>query len=223
MDLSFLNNINLGEAEVSQPREGNRVSLQPEKGDIKVFRNGRIYFSDEFRAKVSGGGIDFVDSRKWGMYPEGAPDLVFICIVPKEKIEDKAISQKVAAKIDVRQESTKSPIASVRDRLIPMLKEIYGANTEASSMELKVVENAPLTKTSGIYSIPKVVSSGEHKGEDDSVRRENVTFYPLVLVETNPVIEDDGEARDAAQEENFAKSPADFTQGELFPERPVDE
>ena len=65
MDLSFLEGINLGEAQGGTTGGGGKkVNLQPEKGDIKVFRNGRIYFSDAFKAKLNGGGIDFLDSRK---------------------------------------------------------------------------------------------------------------------------------------------------------------
>ena len=219
MDLSFLNDINLGEAKVSaQSTGGKKVNLQPEKGDIRVFRNGRIYFSDEFRALVNEGGIDFVDSRKWNMYPSNAPKhVVFMCIVPKEKLDDKKLAQKVAAKLDVRQESTTSPIAAVRDRLIPMLKDIYGVDTEAPFFELKMVQDTFIVKRdeegnpkkNAIYTIPKIVSSGENKGEDTYVRRENVTFYPLIVVETEPVIVDD-----AAQEANI--SPADDQQDTPF-------
>jgi len=197
-NLNFLKNVKLLDAAVkpSKRQSGNNL---PTEGDIKIFSNGKIYYSPEFRAKVGQGGIDFIDSRKWSMYPKDAPQhCVFVCIVPD------LTNNKIAAKVDVRQESTNSPISSVKNTIVPMLWDIYSLSPDKTSVELKLDLESALTHPSEIYHIPKVISTGDAKGMPTYARREKVVFYPaLPLVEEPEIIQEDCEQE---EEEEFVEN-----------------
>ena len=60
MDLSFLKDVKL--KDVEKTTRVTRTEMFPTNGDIKIFRNGRIFYSYHFRDKVGEGGIDFIDS-----------------------------------------------------------------------------------------------------------------------------------------------------------------
>jgi len=157
----------------------------PVTGDIKVFKNGSIFYSKEFAAKVGKDGLDFVNSVDWTMYAPaieaGAPELVFIAIT---SLED----PKLSAKVDVRTRKSDDTgaVAGVRKNLIPMLVELYDLNPEFKSVELQVMfDNEVPASENNIYYIPKTFTSGAKKGENDSVRRENTIFWPLVIAEAD--------------------------------------
>jgi len=184
LNLEFLHDVNLKNVEKTATRVVG-INQFPTTGDIKVFRNGKIFFSEDFRIKVGDGGLDFVDSRKWNEYPTDVPQqLVFLCIVSDLS------NLKLAAKVDVREESTNAPKAAVKKVLIPLLTELYNLDPNFSSVELKVNYDTALINDKGIYHIPKVVSSGKDKGEDTYTRRENVTFWPLTIIENEATVEE---------------------------------
>lgn len=223
LDLSFLKDVTIQEVERTRATKGG--NNYPSSGDMKVHRSGKLFFSESLRTKLSdvsgfqeeefvkgvtekgtlAYGIDVVDSRKWNLYPKNASqDLVFVCLTP-------LVNPKLSAKVDIRQESVNAKIAAVEKSLIPMLQEIYGISTDFSSVELEIKWDMPLTNEKGIYQIPKVISGGERAGEDTYVRRENVTFYPLVPVVSDnattveEVVEATVEVEDAQTEINWPK------------------
>ncbi len=172
--LDALKDLKLGEVLPSPVRVTGQV--KPVEGDIKIYRNGRIYFSDEFKAKVDKSGLDFIDSRPWTLYPDNAEDnYIFMCITPMG-------NPKTSAKVTVPRESNKTPMSGVSSVLIPLLIDLYGLDKDFGSVELDVEFGFPVTNDSGIYNIPKVISRGDAKGELKTVRRENVTFYPITIV-----------------------------------------
>jgi len=184
MNLKFLNNPDF-KLETVEKAVTRSINLQPENGgDIRIHRNGKIVYSDEFRAKVGEGGLDFIDSRQWSLYPKNAQEhLIFLCIVSD-------LTAKHSAKVDVRKESVNSPSTAVKNHLIPLMRDLYTLNPDFNSVELKVNYDFPVTNEEGVYNIPKVVSSGSAKGENTYTRRENVTFYPVTLVKNAEITED---------------------------------
>jgi hypothetical protein len=70
-----------------------------------------------------------------------------------------------------------------------MIGAAYGidwANTEF--VDLKLVEDKPMVAANGIYSIPKLISTGEKKGQPTWIRRENLNVCPLIVVNVEAAI-----------------------------------
>lgn len=204
-NLDALKNVTL--ETVIKPTKVAKVKT-PKIGDIKVFKNGSIFYSEEFHKHVMDSGLDFINATEWNMYKKqlevGAPKCVFICITPLSE-------PKLSAKVDVR---TRKPedtgvVAGVKKNLIPMLQELYGLDSEFDSVELKVNFDYALPESeNNIYYIPKAIVSGADKGKPDSVRRENVTFWPLTIVSTDPEVIPEAEiAEEVVSEEVVTEVP----------------
>ena len=203
---NLLQNVEL-EAIPEGKKGGASVDKKPVVGDIKIAKNGRIYFSDEFKAKLIAPdkdadgndiylkGIDFIDSRNWGMF-NAEQDLVFVCF---PELED----SKLCSRVDVRKESINSPMTAVKEQLIPMLIELYGLDEDFAWIELSIVWDTAITHPSGVYSIPKIGSKGADKGKITHKRRENVSFFPLILIETAVEAEEGASEETSSDEETI--------------------
>ncbi len=225
MDLSFLNDVTIPDGKKGPSGGGKKVESQPTKGDIKIFKNGRIFYSDDLKAKVADGGVDFIDSSKWTILKDVMPEgkhIMFICITPKYKDEkgevDKSTNLKLAAKVDVKKEGK---IVAVTNDIIPSLEALYNLEEEFGSTELSIVWNQPFTNKNGIYNIPKIVSGGDRKGEPTTVRRENVIFYPVVFTEGVSETTPDDEVSNTAPEGEHEKTAVEST-GDTTPDLSLD-
>lgn len=214
MNLDFLSNVTLDPvAKKAAPKRTSVPSL-PESADLRVFPNGKVYPSKAFAEKfalefvpkvnvanegaepileVQGNGLDIFSTLSWGMMASarqaGALESEFLCIVCVPKI---------AAKVDMwsstKYDEEGQPKASVftqgintfsKKQLVPMLAETYGVDWDNTVyVDLSVVHDTPIVSESGVYHIPKIVSTGAKKGEATYIRRENVTVNPLVVTET---------------------------------------
>jgi len=199
MDLSFLKDVKLEAIKTATAKVRTIVPKLPVEADLRLFANGTVFPSEafatefdlEFRTKsndvVLGNGLDIIPSTKWGMIQGKLPiDLVFIAAVPK-----------VAAKVDLwastKYDETGEPKASVFTQgmstfskavLLPMLTEIYDIDWDvAEYVDFSVVRDQVISNETGIYHLPKVVSTGQHKGEDTYIRRENLTICPLIVAD----------------------------------------
>jgi hypothetical protein len=212
MDLSFLKDVKLEVVIKATPKQKISTPKLPTEADLRVFSNGKVYPSEafakeydlEFKPKVTlaevaaegeeptvivGNGLDIFTSKKWGMIMGQLPtELVFVTAVPKS-----------AAKVDLWASTkydgdTNTPKASVflqgvstfsREVLVPMLADIYEIDWEtAEYVDFNVSREDIVASENSIYHLPKVVSTGQHKGEDTYVRRENLTICPLIVVHT---------------------------------------
>lgn len=202
--LSFLKNIKLqpnAAVKTVASRTAAGTSKNPEKADIRIFRNGSVYPSAALAAKCNlqyahkdakpedkGNGFDVFSSGDF-LNTKGLPKedrCIFIALVPK-----------AAGKVDLfanatynEDGTTKSDVltqgaATVGKEILEAIKDVYGIELKEgqSYMDLKVISDSPFTTDDNIYFIPKKVSRGEKKGEVTMVRREDLTLYPLVPVE----------------------------------------
>jgi hypothetical protein len=209
MDVSFLKDIKLEPVSKAAPKTRVSVATLPEVGDLRVFKNGKVYpseafateFNLEFQPKVNiasegeepvfdvvGNGLDIFSSTNWGMIKGKLPqEVMFLAAVPKT---DAKVDMWASTKYD----DDNNPKASVftqgantfsKDRLLPMLTEIYGIDWDkVDYVDMEVVRDTPIVSESGIYLLPKVVSTGSKKGEATYIRRENLTVCPLVIAST---------------------------------------
>lgn len=206
MNLDFLKDVEVEAIKKSAPKGKTSVPSLPTEADLRVFPNGKVFPSEAFAAKMNlefqarknvapegedpqlevvGNGLDIFRSSEWGML-KGAleQEVLFMCTVPK-----------ALAKVDMwgstKYEEDGSPKASVltqgantfaKKRLVPMIAEVYGINwDEALFVDLSFNEEYPIVSPTGIYHLPKIVSTGEKKGTATYIRRENLTICPLVV------------------------------------------
>lgn len=225
-NLSFLSNITL-EPVVKVKTVKTPKALLPETADLRVFASGRIYPSEAFAKKhnlefgprielangksvPSGNGLDIFRGTEWEMIKAQLPagtDVLFIAVVPKAE-----------AKVDLwgscRYDENGVPKSSVftqgvttfsKERLVGMIEEVLGVTWEAVEyVDLVVDETIVMKSPNNLYYLPKLVSSGENKGQDDIARRENLVVNPLVLATDVPsVTKDTPELEDAKDAEDI--------------------
>ena len=186
----------------------------PIEADLRVFANGKCYPSKDFATKaqlqfqpkinvapegaepqfeVVGNGLDIFSSIDWGMMDAarkaGALESELLCV---------AVVPKSAAKVDMwastKYDENQEPKADVfeqgsstfsKGRLLELITVTYGVNwDEVEYVDLSIVEDSPIVSSTGVYHIPKVVSTGQNKGEATYIRRENLTICPLVISHT---------------------------------------
>jgi hypothetical protein len=205
MDLSFLKDVKLEVVKKVAPKAKTSVPKLPTDADLRVFPSGRVYPSVAFAAEyelefvpkialvegeeptvIVGNGLDIFSSKKWGMIMGKLPEeLVFITAVPKSAAK---VDLWASTKYDVDNNLPKASVflqgASTfsKDILVPMLADIYAINwAEVEFVDFKIARDMVIPSENGIYHLPKVVSTGQHKGEDTYIRRENLTICPLVV------------------------------------------
>jgi hypothetical protein len=225
MDLSFLSNVEVQAPEKKERKGRTSINTVPAEGaDIRVFGNGKMYPSQAFADKhalefvpketvevegkdpktvVVGNGLDIFSSSSWGMI-NIEQEVIFLAVVPKS-----------APKVDVwnstKYDEDGNPKASVftqgvntfaKTRLVPMLATSYGVDWDkVDYVDLQVVETQPIVSPTGVYAIPKIVSTGERKGEADYVRRENINVCPVIVVEATEATDTAGATQEDAGED----------------------
>ena len=223
MNFDFLNNITLEAVETKKTTKKVTVKLPPNNVDLRVFANGKIYPSEAFAKRhsldfsprvtitipedntsktiVQGCGLDIFKSEDWHMWPKEAPSLLFAAIVPKSE-------PKVALWGSCQYDTEGAPKSSIMTQgtntfsktiLLDYLKDVLNVVWEATEfVDLKMADTAvPSPNDSGVFYLPKTVTSGPRKGEPDAVRREGISIFPLVLAEK----ETEENAEEVVQEE----------------------
>lgn len=209
MSLEFLKNISLAQNAVVKSavaKTRTAASRNPEKADLRVYKDGSMYpsvalvandnlqFTDK-EAADKGNGYDVFRSDQWPNTQHLPKDqrVIFIALVPKDspkvdlfgatKYDDEG-----KPKADVLTQGSKT----VGEDLLVWLSEIYGVTPgEKGYIDLTFVRDAPFTLEDRIYFLPKPIRKGDKKGEIQLIRRENLTLFPLVP--TALVEEDQGE------------------------------
>jgi hypothetical protein len=208
MNFDFLNNITLEAVETKKTTKKIIVKLPPNNVDLRVFANGKIYPSEAFAKKyeldfsprvtvtaddgstktiVQGCGLDIFKSEDWHMWPKEAPSLLFATVIPKSE-------PKVALWGSCQYDTEGAPKSSIMTQgtntfsktiLLNYLKDVLNVVWEATEfVDLVMAETAvPSPNDSGVFYLPKTVTSGPRKGEPDAVRREGISIFPLVLAE----------------------------------------
>lgn len=252
MDLSFLSDVKLEAVKKVAPKGKLQTPKLPEKADLRLFANGGIYPSKTFAAKhdlefipktakegddkatiINGNGLEVFSSKEWGMLQGKLPQEVIFC----------APVAKSLAKVDMwastKYDENNQPKASVftqgintfaKKRLVPMVTEIYGINwDEVEYVDLTVVEEQVISSENGLYHLPKIVSTGEHKGKADYIRRENITICPLIVSSTQPKVAIDALASDeqpdldeSSEDVNESKEVKDESSGKEDAEKDVE-
>ena len=197
MDVSFLKDIKLEAVVKSAPKSRSAAPTLPENADLRVFKNGKVFPSKAFAERaelefvtkvdgiVSGNGLDIFSSLDWGMIQGKLPqEVMFLATVPKS-----------LAKVDMwastKYDESGTPKASVftqgsntfaKTQLVPMLAAVYAIDWEVTDyVDLEVVQDSPIVSPTGVYHLPKKVTTGKYKGESTYIRRENLNICPLVV------------------------------------------
>lgn len=203
MDLSFLKNVEV--KEVAIKAKAVRIGLEktPVAGaDFRVYKNGRIFthpdtaakwdlefgpkavYEDDGKEITVGNGLDVFSSADWQMI-QTPEELLFVAIVPREG----------NAKIDIYGSTTYNEDGTNKrsidnntistfgaDVLVDLLANVYGVNWEtAEYVDLVMNTEFQIKAPKEVYSIPKVVSRGEKKGEPVFVTRKNISVFPLTV------------------------------------------
>jgi hypothetical protein len=229
MNFDFLNNITLEAVETKKTTKKVTVKLPPNNVDLRVFANGKIFPSEAFAKRydldfsprvsvtnqedgsvktvVQGCGLDIFQSADWHMWPKDAPALLFAAVVPKSQ-------PKVALWGSCQYDEEGAPKSSIMTQgtntfsktiLLDYLKDVLNVVWEATEfVDLKMADTeVPSPNDSGVFYLPKTVSSGNRKGEPDAVRREGISIFPLVLVEKEDTVgeveENDAEDKEQAE------------------------
>lgn len=205
MDLSFLTDVKLEAVKKAAPKGRTVIPKLPETADLRLFANGRVYPSKTFAeraglefmpkeitevegntiATIVGNGLEIFSSKDWGMIKgQLSQELIFCAPVPKAL-------PKVDMWASTKYNEDNKPKASVftqgvntfaKERLVPMVADIYGVNWEETEyVDFKVVEDSVMVSPNNLYHLPKIVSTGKDKGKSDYIRRENLTVCPLVI------------------------------------------
>jgi len=226
MDLSFLNDVELEAVKKTATKKKSTYEL-PTEADIRVYATGKIFPSQKFaddnsleyqprlvdaegNITIVGNGIDLFSSKDWGMIKGNLPqEVLFVAVLPKNE-------PKVSLFGSTKYDEDNNPKNSVFAQgggtfgvnvMLPTLTEVYGVDwTKTLYVDLKTVEQ-PIVSPTGIYHIPKVVSTGKKKGESTYVRRENITVNPLVISHTEPNVIDGNPTEAPAILEGTAPDP----------------
>lgn len=238
MDLSFLKTVEV--IEVATKAKAARVSLEKtpvEGADLRVYKNGRIFphpstvekFSLEFGPKQEveingktklitvGNGLDIFNSNDWQMI--SSPEtLLFVAIVPREgnaKIDVYASTTYEEDGTNKRSVYNNTISTFGADVLLDELATVYGVDWETVEyVDLCINTDFQIKAPRDVYSIPKVVSRGEKKGEAVFITRNNIEVYPLTpfVAKSNQVDLEDSIAEIEA--ENLAKAEVEIEEEE---------
>ena len=205
VNLNFLKNVKLKPIEVLAPTKRIRVPKLP--GDdvsLRVFANGKIYPSKAFAKEMDleyqdrkelsdgsyaiyGNGLDIFSSKQWDMYPDNAEEhYLFAAVVPKAFAKVSVFSSTKYQEDNTPKNSvlTQGFSAFTKTELLDMLTDVYGINWDIKEYVDLVFVNSPVESETGIYHIPKLVTSGKKKGEHTFIRRDKIDICPLVPKET---------------------------------------
>lgn len=192
----FLNDINLApnEAKTASRPVGVKLSTVPDGADIRILSSGAVFphfdliteFDLEYRRKDAEGtgfGFDVIDSREWKNTRHLGAAFLLIAAAPKN-----------AGNVDLfdkcrYDKNTGDPMVSVIEQgsnsygteLLALLEEVYGITPGIKGyVDVKFVREKPLTLEDGVYYIPKKMTKGDGKGQYKTVKRENLTLFPLI-------------------------------------------
>jgi len=202
LDLSMLSNVTLVVPE--KKLTPNKVGKNPTDNDIRVYANGSVFPSEDFAKKfmlrfaieedeVPGNGMDVFSSKDWPMITL-QKDILFGAIVPKNDPKVDLFAK--VGKIDGKPAKTVLEVANNtfgKTTMLRLLADTYGVDwSKTKYVELSLSLDHKMESPSGEFWIPKVISRGARKGEQEIVIRKQAHVFPLIVkhVEEIPVPEE---------------------------------
>ena len=217
MNLDFLKNVKLEAVAKTAKTAKVPVVKLPTEADLRVFANGKVYPSTGFAAQhelqfvpkvqvgenagepvmeIVGNGLDIFSSLDWGMLSAartaGALEEEFLCIVVVPK-RDAKVDMWASTKYDEANEPkadvfTQGASTFSKGRLLEIITSTYSINwDEVEYVDFTMAEDSPIPSPTGVYTIPKVVSTGAKKGQPTYIRRENINVCPLVVAKIETI------------------------------------
>jgi hypothetical protein len=184
-------------------------------------------------ATKGGNGFDITDSRKWTNTAKNPNAVLFISAVAKSspkvdlfgsctyyKTGDDIPEGKKAG--DAKSSVVDQGPVTFGKQLIVMLREVYNLDVTTSTdeegnevsednlfgksnfVDLFIAEDHGVTLPDGIYWLPKTITKGDNKGQQDVQRRENITMYPLVVFKEEYVTNEITTAHEVTEEESVS-------------------
>lgn len=206
-DFSFLNNIELSEVSPKQQGRAKRADNNPADADLRVFPTGEIYpslalieeFGLEYQKEGSDdiqNGFDLIDSKLWGMLPEGTPRFLAIATVAKGEARKPMLFGKFRSKDGKPTHSVgEQGSTSSGNLLLTYLETVLEVEMgDLPYIDLNIVREHKISSANGIYNLPYTQQKGDDAGTVKSIRRENCEIYPLVVaVEAELPVEEEVE------------------------------
>lgn len=185
---SFLGSLKLIDTgRIRAPKTNN-----PEGLLIRIFADGIVYPSQELVDRfdlnyknssdtTDGNGFDIVDTQYWKPL-QAYPRMIMFGVTPKKEgkvdlFATTRYNEDGTPKGDVMKQGSAS------ETLLNLVKELGWLTEEQTYANLRIVTEHPFKTEDGIAYIPKIIERGGKKGEKDYKRRDNVTFYPVELIE----------------------------------------
>lgn len=202
-NFSFLDNLELSEVNSAPGRVAKKAPLNPENADLRLFKDGSLYpstklvaeFNLEYLAEDAEGvenGFDLIDSKIWGMLPEGTPRFLAIATVSKHEARKPMLFGKARKKDgkpvqSVLEQGSTASGNQLAEYAEEVLNVTFGDDQEY--MDFNILREHKIASANGVYNFPYVQKKGEAAGTIKSVRRENCEIFPLVvaILETEEV------------------------------------
>lgn len=193
-DYSFLQTIRIVDnSNFRQPTSKNPVGFT-----VRLMADGSVYPSKELVERFNlryknknqedqGNGIDVLDSLTWSPMKDFPRMLLF------------GVSSKTNAKLDLfsstkYDKETNEPKGDVltqgskSEELLTLVNNFNWFPLDGKYLDLKVMVDNGFTPENGIANLPKKVAKGPNAGQDTYERRENITFYPVEMVQPESVL-----------------------------------
>lgn len=187
MDFTFLQNIAL--TEENAVIRSSATDKTPSNGaHLRVFPKA-VYPSVAFVAehnldyladKDANFGLDVFKAHDWGAYPRESPNILLIAVVPKfegkvDMFKSTKYNEEGEPKSDVLTQGAKS----FAPKLWEMILELY-PDTDISRgfIDLKLHTDHAIVAANGIYLVPKTITKGARIGEQEYIRRQNISVFP---------------------------------------------
>lgn len=220
MNFEFLKEVTLKANPVAKTRVSAEDKVPTNGAHLRVFANGAVYPSVEFteawnleygKKNTISYGLDVTNSKNWGAYPSDAPQAIFVNRISRA-------NPKIDLFGSVRYDDQGQPISSVTNQgsktfgqeLLAMVSEAYDVDFEGKPyVDLVVSMDTPVPSEDNIMYLPKKITRGDQTGTFTTVRRENITMFPLSVftettegvVDTNGTTVEDGESTETTVED----------------------
>ena len=171
MKLNWLTDFTVVNGVIGRQKQPAKSKL-PVEGDIAIYKNGGIYFSEEFEKDLNERYLDlvFLSEFKEAVVPEGVEGLLI------------AFLEKGAGKASIK-DKFNGVITFIKDTFVPSLKTKLNVDLAiVEKIELSIVLDNPIVNENGIYHFEKLIVTGKSKGQFEAKRRENVDLFPVEII-----------------------------------------
>lgn len=194
MNFDFLKDI-VVDTPVKSVATKSNIAKNPENGmTLRVFANGKVYPSQElvnavglaYQPKGSenpGMGFDIFRSSKWIGFPETPQECLFIAGVSKSlpKVDlfgSCTFNEDGTPKTDVMTQGG----GKFGKELAGMVEGVFGITIpQGGYVDITINTDITIPSTTGFYQLPKTSKKADGSIVDTTVRRENISIFPMSL------------------------------------------